>query len=142
MSNISYERLYNLQKEALENKYIHVYARLTLTILSLELVDGEDPEDIEMKLTKLLIDYSDLNNSNRLGLFVNQLFTAIYFKKGDLQKQHQYAIKHQNIAKKLSKTYLAVPIHNQNKIDSNTISWYFNGKSNIQDSLWLDPRIW
>lgn len=142
MSNISYDRLYNLQKEALENKYIHVYARLTLTILSLELVDGEDPEDIEMKLTKLLIDYSDLNNSNRLGLFVNQLFTAIYFKKGDLQKQHQYAIKHQNIAKKLSKTYLAVPIHNQNKIDSNTISWYFNGKSNIQDSLWLDPRIW
>lgn len=142
MSNISYDRLYNLQKEALENKYIHVYARLTLTILSLELVDGEDPEDIEMKLTKLLIDYSDLNNSNRLGLFVNQLFTAIYFKKGDLQKQHQYAIKHQNIAKKLSKTYLAVPIHNQNKFDSNTISWYFNGKSNIQDSLWLDPRIW
>ncbi len=69
------------KKEALENKYIHVYARLTLTILSLELVDGEDPEDIEMKLTKLLIDYSDLNNSNRLGLFVNQLFTAIYFKK-------------------------------------------------------------
>lgn len=81
MSNISYDRLYNLQKEALENKYIHVYARLTLTILSLELVDGEDPEDIEMKLTKLLIDYSDLNNSNRLGLFVNQLFTAIYLKR-------------------------------------------------------------
>lgn len=142
MSRLSYDQLYDLQKEALDNKYVHVYARLTLTILSLELVDGEDPESIEMKLTKLLIDYSDLNKNNRLGLFVNQLFTAIYFKKGDRQKQYQYAIKHQNIAKKLSKTYLIVPIHNQNVFNSNTISWCFNGKSNTNDSLWLDPRIW
>lgn len=137
-----YDQLYILQKEALDNKFIHVYARITLTILTLELLDNESPEIIEMKLTKLLIDYPDLNESNRLGLFVNQLFTAIYFKKGDFDKQSKYAYKQQKIAQKLSSTYLNVPKHNQTKIPSLNLIWKYNHMNDSFNSLWLDPRIW
>lgn len=137
-----YDQLYLLQKEALDNKFIHVYARITLIILTLELLENELPENIEMKLIKLLIDYPDLNTSNRLSLFVNQLFTAIYYKNGEFEKQSKYAYKQQEMAFKLSSTYLDVPRHNQTKMISHHIVWKRNNVNDVFNSLWLDPRIW
>lgn len=137
-----YDKLYVLQKEALDNKFIHVYARITLSILTLELLENESPEKIEMRLIKLLIDYPDLNESNRLALFVNQLFTAIYFKKGDFEKQLKYACKQLKIAEKLSSTYLEVPKHNQKKVVSHNVTWKYHNTNIDFNCLWLDPRIW
>ena len=47
--NKTYDALYDLQKKALENRYIHVYAKITLMLLTLELYDGESTENIEAK---------------------------------------------------------------------------------------------
>lgn len=140
--NNSYDELYTLQKNAYDNKFMHVYARITLILLTLELIDSEDIDNIETKLTKLLIEYNDLNKDNRLGLFTNQLFTAIYYKKGDYQKQCKYAKKQQMIAEKLSKEYLEVPLHNQLRLDSNIIVWKYKDEQADDNGLWLDPKIW
>jgi hypothetical protein len=121
---------------------MHVYARITLILLTLELIDSEETNSIEAKLTKLLIEYNDLNGTNRLGLFTNQLFTAIYYKEGDYQKQCKYAKKQQMIAEKLSEEYLEVPIHNQLKLTSNKIVWKYKDDQVENDVLWLDPKIW
>lgn len=138
----SYDELYTLQKEAYDNKFMHVYARITLILLTLELIDSEETNNIEARLTKLLIEYDDLNGINRLGLFTNQLFTAIYYKEGDYQKQCIYAKKQQTIAEKLSKEYLEVPLHNQSNLETNRIVWKYKGKQADYNSLWLDPKIW
>lgn len=138
----SYDDLYNLQKEAFENKYIHVYARITLVLLTLELMDGEKPDTIEKKLTKLLIDYPDLRGYNRLALFANQLFTIIYFKAENYHKQSRFAEKHLQLANKLSRHYVIIPEHNRNRINSNTVVWYFSNKDIDKNSLWVDPKIW
>ena len=140
--NNSYDDLYILQKNAYDNKFMHVYARITLILLTLELIDSEETNSIEAKLTKLLIEYNDLNGTNRLGLFTNQLFTAIYYKEGDYQKQCKYAKKQQMIAEKLSEEYLEVPIHNQLKLTSNKIVWKYKDDQVENDVLWLDPKIW
>ncbi len=140
--NNSYDELYALQKKAYDNKFMHVYAKITLILLTLELIDSEETNSIEAKLTKLLIEYNDLNGTNRLGLFTNQLFTAIYYKKGDYQKQCIYAKKQQMIAKKLSEEYLEVPLHNQSRLEYNKIAWKYKGKQDDDNALWLDPKIW
>lgn len=140
--NNSYDELYTLQKSAYDNKFLHVYARITLILLTLELIDFKNTNNIEAKLTKLLIEYTDLNKVNRLGLFTNQLFTAIYYIEGDYQKQCIYAKKQQMIAEKLSEEYLEVPLHNQSKLESNKIVWKYKGKQADDNSLWLDPKIW
>lgn len=140
--NRSYDELYTLQKEAYDNKFMHVYARITLILLTLELIDSEETNSIEARLTKLLIEYDDLNGTNRLGLFTNQLFTAIYYKKGDYQKQCSYAKKQYMIAERLSKEYLEVPLHNQSKFESNKILWKYKGEQADNNGLWLDPKIW
>lgn len=140
--NKSYDKLYDLQKKAYDNRLMHVYARITLILLTLELLDSEDTYIIETKLTKLLIDYDDLNKINRLGLFTNQLFTAIYYRRGEYQKQCIYAQKQLKIAEKLSEEYLEVPLHNQLKFNSNEIIWKFKEKNIRDDCLWLDPKIW
>lgn len=140
--NNSYDELYILQKNAYDNKFMHVYARITLILLTLELIDSENTNNIEARLTKLLIEYNDLNGTNRLGLFTNQLFTAIYYKEGNYQKQCVYAKKQQMIAEKLSKEYLEVPIHNQSRLESNKIVWKYKGKQTDDNGLWLDPKIW
>lgn len=140
--NSSYDELYTLQKDAYDNKFMHVYARITLILLTLELIESEKTNTIEAKLTKLLIEYNDLNGTNRLGLFTNQLFTAIYYKEGDYQKQCKYAKKQQAIAEKLSEEYLEVPLHNQLKLKSNKIVWKYKGEQADDNVLWLDPQIW
>ena len=140
--NSSYDGLYALQKNAYDNKFMHVYARITLILLTLELIDSEEINSIEARLTKLLVEYNDLNGTNRLGLFTNQLFTAIYYKEGDYQKQCIYAKKQQIIAEKLSKEYLEVPIHNQSRLESNKIIWKYKDEQPDDNSLWLDPKIW
>lgn len=140
--NNSYDELYVLQKSSYDNKFMHVYARITLILLTLELIDSEQTNNIEARLTKLLIEYNDLNGINRLGLFTNQLFTAIYYKEGNYQKQCLYAKKHQMIAEKLSKEYLEVPLHNQSKLESNKIVWKYKNEQADNNGLWLDPRIW
>lgn len=140
--NNSYDELYTLQKSAYDNKFLHVSARITLILLTLELIDFKNTNNIEAKLTKLLIEYTDLNKVNRLGLFTNQLFTAIYYIEGDYQKQCIYAKKQQMIAEKLSEEYLEVPLHNQSKLESNKIVWKYKGKQADDNSLWLDPKIW
>lgn len=140
--NNSYDELYVLQKSSYDSKFMHVYARITLILLTLELIDSEQTNNIEARLTKLLIEYNDLNGINRLGLFTNQLFTAIYYKEGNYQKQCLYAKKHQMIAEKLSKEYLEVPLHNQSKLESNKIVWKYKNEQADNNGLWLDPRIW
>lgn len=140
--NNSYDDLYTLQKNAYDNKFMHVYARITLILLTLELINSEETNIIEAKLTKLLIEYNDLNGTNRLGLFTNQLFTAIYYKEGDYQKQCKYAKKQQMVAEKLSEEYLEVPLHNQLKLGSNKIVWKYKGEQADNNVLWLDPKIW
>ncbi len=142
LHNNSYDELYILQKNAYDNKFMHVYARITLILLTLELIDSENTNNIEARLTKLLIEYNDLNGTNRLGLFTNQLFTAIYYKEGNYQKQCVYAKKQQMIAEKLSKEYLEVPLHNQLRLESNKIVWKYKGKQTDDNGLWLDPKIW
>ena len=137
-----YDQLYTLQRQALDNKFVHVYARITLTILTIELIENEAPENVEIKLMKLLIDYPDLRSSNRLEVFTNQLFSAIYFKKNEYEKQCQYACKQEKIASKLSISYLEVPRHNQLQITSKNLKWK-DYSSKIEDNVfWLDPRIW
>lgn len=140
--NKTYDALYDLQKKALENRYIHVYAKITLMLLTLELYNGESTENIEAKLVKLQIDYPDLKNANRLTLFVYQLFTAIYYIKGDYQQQQRFAKQHQNLAATLSENYVLVPKHNLQQFDSKSIVWFRRNQTMDSHSLWLDPRIW
>lgn len=45
--NNSYDDLYTLQKNAYDNKFMHVYARITLILLTLELIDSEETNSIE-----------------------------------------------------------------------------------------------
>lgn len=140
--NNSYDELYTLQKIAYDKKFMHVYARITLILLTLELIDSKETNNIESRLTKLLIEYNDLNGINRLGLFTNQLFTAIYYKEGDYQKQCKYAKKQQMIAEQLSKEYLEVPLHNQSRLKANKIVWKYKDEQADDSCLWLDPKIW
>lgn len=140
--NKSYDQLYTWQKNAHNNSFMHVYAKITLILLTLELLDSGDAETIEMKLMKLLIEYEDLKGNNRLGIFVNQLFTAIYYIKGDFEKQCAYAKKQQQIAAKLSEIYLEVPLHNQIRFNSNKVVWKYKDDLAEENCLWLDPKIW
>ena len=140
--NKTYDALYDLQKKALENRYIHVYAKITLMLLTLELYDGESTENIEAKLVKLQIDYPDLKNAHRLTLFVDQLFTAIYYIKGDYQQQQRFAKQQQNLAAKFSENYVVVPEHNLQQFNSKSIAWFRKNQPMDSHCLWLDPRIW
>lgn len=140
--NKTYDALYDLQKKALENRYIHVYAKITLMLLTLELYDRESPDHIEAKLVKLQIDYPDLRNDHRLTLFVYQLFTAIYYIKGDYQQQQRFAKKHRDLAATFAENYVFVPDHNLQQFNSKSIAWFSKNQTMDSQCLWLDPRIW
>lgn len=138
----SYDMLYDLQKKALESTYIHVYAKITLILLTLELYDKEPPENVETKLIKLQIDYPDLKGTHRLTLFVYQLFTAIYYIKGDYQQQQRFAKKHRDLAITFSENYTLVPEHNLQQFKTQSIAWFYENQAMDNQCLWLDPRIW
>lgn len=138
----TYDALYDLQKKASENRYIHVYAKITLMLLTLELYDRETPENIEVKLVKLQTIYPDLRNTHRLLLFVYQLFTAIYYIKGDYHQQQRFAKKHQDLAATFSENYVLVPEHNLQQFNSKSIAWFSKNQTMDSRCLWLDPRIW
>lgn len=138
----SYDALYALQKKAMESGYIHVYAKITLILLTLELYDGETPENIEAKLVKFQIDYPDLIKTHRLTLFVYQLFTAIYYIKGDYYQQQRFAKKHRDLASTFSENYTLIPEHNLQQFNSQSIAWFGKNQTMDNNCLWLDPRIW
>lgn len=142
-SKSSYDKLYDLQVEAKDKGYIHVYARISLLILTLELKNGEIPENVETKLLKLYIDYADLRDCNRLALFANQLLSAISFAKRDLEKYAKYTDVHLQLASKLSSNYVEVPTHNSKISNFSKSLFWFNKQNDLSnDGFWIDPRIW
>ena len=108
----------------------------------MELIEYGEPDEIEIKIEKLLIEYSDLKESNRLAFFTNQLLSAVYFKKEDYQKQCKYIKRQLKVADKFSKTYMIIPSHNINCDSSTSIAWFFENQTMDENCFWIDPKIW
>lgn len=145
LKNGIHPKLYELQQKALKNNYIHVYARITLIILTLELYYDFSPEIIESKLTDLLIKYTDLNKINRLSIYVNQIYSAIYFKLDEFDLQIKYAKKQLKLADLLCYEYTVIPKQNMRKFESKKIGWYFIDevyKDELNNVFLFDPKIW
>lgn len=138
----SSDRLYTLQRLAKQNNFVHVYARITITLLTIELLNGGNPNDIELKLDKLIIEYTDLQNTNRLNYFVNQLRAGIYHKLGDPQKQASYLKQQLKNSNVFPSSYIDIVKHNYGVVMSASLKWAMNTTSDDATVYWLDPRIW
>lgn len=138
----SFDELYTLQKEAKDGGYIHVYAKITLIILTLELMNDENIDYIEKQLLKLYIDYTDLREKNRLAIFANQLLSAIYFLRNNTKEQIKYTNIQLKLIENLSNSYSKIPIHNCNVIGSSKLIWFNSHDTLNEQSFWIDPRIW
>lgn len=138
----SSDELYTLQRLARQNNFAHVYARITITLLTVELLNGVSPKDIELKLDKLIVEYTDLQNTNRLNYFVNQLRAGIYHKLGDAQKQASYLKQQLKNTDVFPSSYIDIVQHNYGVALDATLKWAINGASEESTVYLLDPRIW
>lgn len=140
--NGSLNQLYALQRLARDNGFKHVYARITITILTGELINGGDPKDIEIKLDKLIVEYTDLQRTNRLNYFVNQLLAAICNRQGNYKGQAKYLRQQQISADVFPKSYGEIVEHNFNVNASAAFAWSMGGAADNASTFLLDPRIW
>lgn len=138
----SYDELYSLQALARDNSFVHVYARITIMLLTIELLNGGNPEDIEIKLDKLIVEYSDVQGTNRLSYFVNQLLAAICNKQGNYQKQLKYLRQQLKTANIFPASYTAIIKHNCSIETSVAFAWVMNESVDDTTDYLLDPRVW
>lgn len=138
----THEKLYNLQSLAHSNSFAHVYARITITLLTTELIEGGSPEEIELRLNKLIVEYSDIQNTNRLSFFVNQLFAAIGHRQGEAQKKRKYLEHQLNLKEAFPNSYVSVVDHNLNTKESAPFAWTTGEHLHEAAAYLLDPRIW
>jgi hypothetical protein len=142
----NYDKLYDIQKSLLKNRYIHSYAKVSLKILTLDLLNGQLPEHVSTRLQSLIIQYPDVNKEYRLSLFVYQVLSLAYYLEGDLKKMKHYAKKHASLATRLSQDYTFIPNHNWDIDKANKSTYWVNGtlKQNVdvKSAFLLDPRIW
>lgn len=138
----THEELYNLQSLARSNSFAHVHARITITLLTTELVEGGSPEEIELRLNKLIVEYSDIQNINRLNFFVNQLLAAIGHKQGEIQKKRKYLEHQLKLKEMFPDSYVSVVDHNLCTNESAPFAWAMDGLLQKTETYLLDPRIW
>lgn len=138
----TYEELYSLQSLARSNSFAHVHARITITLLTTELVEGGSPEEIELRLNKLIVEYSDIQNRNRLNFFVNQLLAAIGHKQGEIQKKQKYLEHQLKLKETFPDSYVSVVDHNLCINKSAPFAWAIDGIPQKTETYLLDPRIW
>ncbi len=138
----TYEELYNLQSLAQSNSFAHVHARITISLLTTELVEGGSPEEIEFRLNKLIVEYSDIQNTNRLNFFVNQLLAAIGHKQGDSQKKRKYLDHQLKLKETFPYSYISIVEHNLCTKESTPFAWAAGGLIQKAETYLLDPRIW
>lgn len=136
-----FEELYNIQRDAHMQKFGHVYTKVSLKILALELIRGSEPRTIDMKLNKLMLQYPDICFQYRLHLFYYMLKAAICHIEGDYKQQLSWLRKQEKMSESLSKNYSAVPQHNIEQQTLNSIEWFKMDGCN-ENTFWLDPRIW
>ncbi len=135
-----FDRLYQIQNETYLKGFFHVYAKVTLKILALELVYNYDIDSIELRLKKLFIQYPDIKNRHRLNAFMYHLWSGIYYKKGDLKKQYKYAYKYKELVKHLNNSYNHIAIHNCEELAGSNIKWCCENANS--ECFWLDVRLW
>lgn len=139
----SLNQLYALQRLAHDNNFKHVYARITVTILTEELINGGNPKDIEIKLDKLIVEYTDLQQANRLNYFVNQLLAAICNRQGNYKGQAKYLKQQQICTDLFPKSYEEIVEHNYNVNAPAAVAWSMsNATTENAGTFLLDPRIW
>lgn len=111
-------------------------------LLTIELLNGGDPKDIEIKLDKLIVEYSDIQGTNRLSYFVNQLLAAICNKQGNHQKQLKYLKLQLKIANIFPASYTAIVRHNCCIEMPTAFAWVMDETIDGSADYLLDPRIW
>lgn len=137
----TFEELYNIQRDTYTQKFGHVYTKVTLKILVLELIRGTDTRIVDKKLNKLMLQYPDICLHYRLHLFFYMLKAAICHIEGDYKQQYSWLKQQEKMSELLSNNYRVIPQHNLLQQAKNPIEWFeLDGCNN--DAFWLDPRIW
>lgn len=137
-----YDSMYALQRRAWQNSFAHVYARITIALLTIELLNGADPKSIELRLDKLVVEYPDLQDTNRLTFFVNQLCAAIHNQLGDYNKQCGYLKRQMSNKNAFPASYVAIVEHNLNVNTGAAMQWKLGDTLSDQTVFLFDPRIW
>mgnify|MGYP001029710349 CR=1 FL=1 len=136
-----FNELYDIQHNAYLEKFGHVYIKTSLKLLALELVAGSEPQNVDIKLNKLMLQYPDICSQYRLHLFYYMLKAAIQYIEGNYKSQCMWCNKQENMSEQLSDNYRLVPLHNKTIHTSNSIEWFMIDGCN-ENVFWLDPRIW
>jgi len=144
LHNMSFDLLYKIQRDSFIAGLLHVYAKTTLKILTLELYKGMDLESIESRLKQLIIQYPEVSGLHRLSVAVNLLWSAIYFKQKNYKMQMKYALKQSKVSKYLCESYQVVADHNRLlEADATQMQWITHGIAMLdKNSFWIDSRIW
>jgi hypothetical protein len=142
----SHDELFDIQKTLLKNRYINSYAKVSLKILTLDLLNEPSPENVKTKLQHLIIQYPDINKGHRLSLFMYQFLALACYLENDFKGLKYYTRKHITLAKRLSEDYTFIPIHNLNINKKNGGVHWVNGteknNDNQENTFLIDSRIW
>jgi len=140
----SYDNLFNIQKIILKSRYINSYAKVSLKILTLDLLNESHPENVITRLQRLIIQYPDVNKGHRLTLFMYQFLSLACYLGNDFKGLKYYSQKHLSLSKRLSEDYSFIPAHNLNLEKKSNGTCWVNGTENYNEkSMFLiDPRIW
>lgn len=138
----TFQELYALQSMAQDSNFAHVHARITITLLTIELLEGGNPTEIELKLNKLMIEYSDIQKMNRMNFFVNQLLAAIAHKQGDMHKKLKYLEQQLKLKDVFPASYVSVAAHNLHTEESAPFAWTMDEPGQKTTAYLLNPRIW
>lgn len=137
-----FDQLYRIQHEAYKRGLFHVYAKIALKILALELSNNYDADSIELRLKQLFIQSPDMKNKHRLNSFADLLWSAIYYRRDNYSRQSYYARKHLKAFKNMNENYQAVAQHNCKQLSGRDIIWYREDIPMDENSFWLDIRLW
>lgn len=140
--NIPINELYEIQRNTLNNGLLHAYAKATLKILAIELVNNCNINDVENKLKKLFIQYPDMKRAHKLNALAQHIWSAIYYLKGDSAKQKYHSLKYKKLIKNKSDNYLIIANHNELVVSGDNLVWYQENQENRLDKFWIDPRLW
>ena len=142
----SYDNLFDIQKILLKCRYINSYAKVSLKILTLDLLSKLPPENVKTRLQRLIIQYPDVNRGHRLTLFMYQFLSLACYLENDFKGLKYYSQKHLSLAKRLSEDYTFIPAHNLSLGKKSSGVRWVNGTGNYNENcknmFLIDPRIW
>ena len=141
----NYDNLIEIQRIVQNKRYSNSFVKISLKILTLDLLMGVSPESTRTRLHRLIMQFPDINKGHRLSLAMFQFLSLSYYFENDSKRMIHYAKKHISLAKRLSEDYTYIPLHNMtlNKL-KNDVFWVSENATNekVKNVFWIDPRIW